>query len=74
MLTKILQLTIGSRDLSQAEMFLVLLQAEQNHKIHSIWFWVKKKSHHFESKIVLSVYSACNNNIVTILCSNDDMT
>ena len=43
MSSKILQLTVGSRDLSQAEKKILLLQAEQIHKIHSKWSWVEKK-------------------------------
>ena len=39
----ILQLTVGSPNLSQAEKKIQLLQAELIHKIGSKWSWVKKE-------------------------------
>jgi hypothetical protein len=38
--SNILQLAVGSHDLSQTEK--LFLQAEQIHKVNSKWFWVKK--------------------------------
>ena len=37
MSSKILQLSVGSRDLSQAEKKILLLQAEQSHKMATVF-------------------------------------
>jgi hypothetical protein len=42
MLSKILPLAIGPHDLTQAEEEKLFSQAEQIHKIHSKWTYVKK--------------------------------
>ena len=43
MCSSLLQLTPGSRDLTQAEKKIVLLQAEQSHKMTTIFTLVEKK-------------------------------
>ena len=55
MSSKILQLTVGSRALSQAEKKLLLLQAEQTHKKHfdSVKMVLGGKSCHFKLVHVL---------------------
>ena len=56
MSSKILQLAVGSHDLSQAVLFL---QAEQIHKIHSKWSWVKKVVILSKNTYFVSCTAAC---------------
>ena len=45
MLSKILKLALGPRDLTQAKEEKLLIHAEQIHKIHTKWSCVKKSCH-----------------------------
>ena len=60
MSSKILRLAVGSHNLSQAKKKAVLfLQAEQIHKIHSKWSWVKKVVILSKNTYFVSCTAAC---------------
>ena len=53
-------MAVGSHDLSQAEKKIILfLQAEQIHKIHSKWSWVKKSVILSKNTYFVSCIAAC---------------